>query len=174
MNKLERLYEIRKELDKTLRKIELEQVQLKNEITEKRNIGWNKMFDDLYSLKKYSCFIDTGISLYKCGDETLGFEIRDEYICVISWKHINCDGKRIEPRTETYFFTIKKQEPFKTDLLYRNYMKYVIYAIENWNEVKVEIERRLSKRIESEMKKKISNLEKRQNELEKELSLINH
>lgn len=172
MNNLERLYEVRKELDKAIKEIETEQSKIKDEIVEKRNIGWDRMFEDLYSLRKYSNFIDTGITLYKSKKETLGFEIRKDYICVISWEHFNCDGRQIEPRAETYFFTITKDKPFKTDSHYSDWIKYVTYAIENWNEVMREIEIRLSKQIELEMKKKISNLEQNQIELEKQLKAI--
>lgn len=175
MNNLERLYEARKELDKVLKEVEVEQSRIRDEITEKRTIGWDKMFEDLYSLRKYSNFIDTGIGLYKSKKETLGFEIRNDNICVISWIHFNCDGRQIEPKTETYFFAITKDKPFKpskADSHYSDWMKYVTYAIENWDEVIKEIEIRLSKRMELEMKKKISNSEQRQIELETQLNAI--
>ena len=65
MNNLEKLYKKRKELDKVLEEIKTEQFKMRNIITEKRNAGWDKMFEDLYSFKKYSNFIDTGIGLYE-------------------------------------------------------------------------------------------------------------
>lgn len=172
MNNLERLHEANKELDKVLNEIKIEQSKIKNEITEKRNDGWYKMFDDLFSLKKYSRYIDTGINIYSNRSETLGFEIREDYICVISWKHVDSNKRPIEPRTETYFFTIKQDKPFQTRSHYDRYMEYVILAIENWDDVMEEIEKRLEKKMEIEMKKKITNAEKRQMELEKQLIAI--
>lgn len=173
MNNLEKLYEARKALDKVLKDVEIEQSKLIKEITEKRDVGWDRMFSDLYSLRKYSNFIDTGIDLYKNRAETLGFEIRDNEICVLSWKHINFYGNQTEPKTETYFFSITRDKPFETNSYYKDWMKYVIYAIENWNEVMKEIEIRLSKQMELEMKKKISDSEEKQIELKKQLNAIN-
>lgn len=172
MTSLEKLYEARKKLDKVLKEVEIEQSKIQDELMEKRTAGWDKMFDDLYSLKKYSNFIDTGISLYKSKKETLGFEIRDDCICVISWKHADSYDRPIEPKMETYFFSITKDKPFKTDSHYSDWMEYVTHAIENWNEVMEEIKIRLSKRMELEMKKKISDSEKKQIKLEKQLDAI--
>lgn len=172
MNNLERLYEAKKEFDKALKEIETEQSKMEDEIKEKRNIGWDKMFDDLYVLRKYSNFIDTGVELCKSKSETLGFEIRNDYVCVISWEHFDCDNRPIEPRTKTYFFDITKDEPFKTDSHYSDWMKYVITAIENWDEVKKEIEKRLANKMEREMNKKAFDSEQRQVKLEKQLKAI--
>lgn len=172
MNILEKLYETRKELDAVLSEIEVEQSKLESEITEKRNISWNKMFEDLYSLKKYSRSIDTGVELYK--GETLGFEIRNDGIGVISWEHFNGNGKQIEPRKKTYFFTITQDKPFQVNSIYHEWMEYVIKAIENWSEVMKEIEKRLVKRMELEMTKKITVSEQKQTELENQLKAINN
>jgi len=172
MNNLEKLYEANKELDRVLKEVATNQLKIKDEISEKRNNGWNKMFDDLLSLKKYSKFIDTGIQIYSGRSKTLGFEIRDNYICVISWKHFDCDRKPIEPKTETYFFSITRDKPFQTNSHFGNHMEYVVTAIENWDDVKEEIERRLEKRMEIEMKKKLLKAEQTQTELEKQLEAI--
>lgn len=171
MNNLEKLYEMGKNLDKELKTIEIGQAKIEDEITKRRTIGWEKMFEDLYSLRKYSNNIDTGIMLYKSQKETLGFRLCDDYIVVISWEHLNCDGKKIEPRPHTSFFCITKGKPFEAND-YKVCMKYVVFAIENWDEVMKEIEKRLSEQMELEIKKKISNLEQKQIELDKQLKAI--
>lgn len=183
MNNLEKLYEARQELEKTLKEVEIEQSKTKNIITEKRNAGWDRMFKDLYSLRKYSSFIDTGIAIgakkYTLlgfelrGGYTLGFELRDNCISVISWEHFNCIGEPLsKPNVETYYFTIKKNKPFEVDSHYSAWMKYVLLAIENWDKTMDEIKLRLSKKMELEMKNRVSELEKNQEMLESELKAI--
>ncbi len=174
MKNLEMLLKAKEELDKILKVVEVEQLKMQDEIKAKKNIGWEKMFDDLYSLKKYSNFIDTGICLYGDKIETLGFEIRDNFICVISWKHFDKWGNKIEDKQGTYFFTIKKDSPFQAKSgNFADWMKFVVVAIEDWDNVMDEIKIRLAKKMELDMGKSISNSSKKQTELENQLKSIN-
>ena len=173
MNNLEKLLKARQELDNTLKEVEVEQAKIQAEITAKKNSGWDKMFEDLYSLRKYSKLMDSGIRLYQSNEETLGFRILDDGIIVVSIEHFASNGNEIEAREETCFFEIKKEKPYKAkNNLYYDLMKYVVFAIENWDKTIKEIEKRLEKSMELEMKRKISNSEKKQIELENQLKAI--
>lgn len=167
MENLERLYRIKKELDRQLEAVKNEQTILEKAIKDKRESKWNIMFDDLYKLSKYSRYIDTGIKLYNNDSETLGFEVREEFICVISWKHSYGKSK-----TDTYFFAIERDKPFYTNSHYKDWMKYVLKAVENWNDVLVEIEKRLAIKMKNDMVIKLDKTEKKQIELESQLRAI--
>lgn len=170
MKTLDMLYELNKNLDKQINNIKAYQNGLEKELAEKKKVCWEEFYDNLIELSKYSKFLDSGYSIYKDG-ETLGFEVRNGFIIVISWKHYDSNGRKlIEPRTDTYAFSIKRDMPFMaTNGSIKFWMKYLIEVIENWDYYLEETEKRLEERMIREMKKKIINTENKQIELENEL-----
>lgn len=169
MTNLERLYEMNNVLDAQINRIKASQNELEKEIAEKKKVCWEEMYDKLIELSKYSRFLDTGYSLYEDG-RTLGFEVRDGFIMLISWKHYDCDGRRLaEPRTDTYAFSIRRNKPFIADGNINFWLKDLIKVIDNWNFYLHEMEKRLEERMIREMKKKIINTENKQIQLENEL-----
>lgn len=162
---LEKLYFISQKLDEDLAEIYKGQEELRGKIDDKRTVRWEEMFEDLYKLSKYSCFLDTGIPLYR--GETLGFAVREKNIIVISWSH------RPEPALETCFFAIYKDKPFDAHgSHFASWMKYVLQAAENWSEVKQEMEKRLEEKMKRDMAKKMADAETTQKKLEQELRAI--
>lgn len=171
MTNLEKLYEMSKSLDAQLAEINSEQTVIENEITKKRKARWEEMFQDILSLEKYSRYLDTGLPLYK--KETLGFEIREDFIMVVSWSHFYDNGrKRPEPYLDTMFFAIYKDKPFHTTSHYATWMKYVLQAAENWSTVLPEMQRRLEEKMKRDMQKKVIQAEEKQKRLDAELLAI--
>lgn len=163
---LEKLYSISQKLDEDLAEIYKGQEELRGKIDDKRTVRWEEMFEDLYKLSKYSRFLDTGIPLYR--GETLGFEVRDTNIIVISFSH-----RYPEPAAETYFFAIYKDKPFDAHgSHYASWMEYVLQAAENWSKVKQEMEKRLEEKMKRDMAKKMADVETTQKKLEQELRAI--
>ena len=175
MTNLEKLYAVSQKLDEQLAEIKAEQEVIKQEIREKRAACWEEMFDDIYSLRKYSKYLDTGIPLYNSGKKTLGFEIRNDCILVISWSHYyeGSSKKRLEPYDETFFFSIYRDKPFDAcNSHYKEWMKYVLRAAENWSTVLPEIKKRLEEKLVRDMKKKVAQAEEKQRMLDKDLKAI--
>lgn len=169
MKTLDMLYELNKDLDKQIKDIKLHQNELEKKLAEKRKVCWEEFYDKLIELSKYSKFLDSGFVINNIGN-TLGFEVRNGFIVVISWIHYNCDGRKlIEPRTDTYAFSIKRDEPFIANGSIKCYLPYLVEVIENWDYYLEETEKRLEERMIREMKKKIVNTENKQIELENEL-----
>lgn len=173
MTNLEKLYEMSQSLDAQLAEIKTDQTVIENEIKEKRNARWEEMFQDILSLGKYSRHLDTGIPLYNSDKTTLGFEIREDYIMVVSWSHFyDYGGKRPEPFQDTMFFSIYKDKPFHTTSHYATWMKYVLQAVENWSTVLPEMQRRLEEKMKRDMQKKVVQAEEKQKQLDAELLAI--
>ncbi|MEE1255967.1 MAG: hypothetical protein UHN47_05590 [Lachnospiraceae bacterium] len=173
MTNLEKLYEMSKSLDAQLAEINSDQKVIETEIKEKRKTRWEEIFDDILSLRKYSRYLDTGISLYGTDKTTLGFEIRENFIMVISWSHFyDGGGKRPEPYLDTMFFAIYKDKPFYTTSHYERWMEYVLQAAENWSTVFPEMQRRLEEKMKRDMQKKVIQAEEKQKRLDAELFAI--
>lgn len=169
MKTLDMLYELNKDLNKQINSIKAYQNGLEKVVAEKKKVCWEEFYDKLIELSKYSKFLDSGFSINKCG-ETLGFEVRNGFIVVISWKHYDSNGRKlIEPETNIYAFSIKRDSPFIANGNISFWLKYLVEVIENWDFYLEETEKRLEERMIREMKKKIVNTESRQIELENEL-----
>lgn len=173
MKNLEILYKAKEEFEKVTKEIKENQAKIKDVVTEKRNDGWLKMFEDLYNYEKYSKYIDTGINAHNNADSTLGFRIDKDCIVVYSCRHVNNHGKRIEPDYDYCHYPITKEKPFETKERSYDYMiERIVYAIENWESVKIEIEKRIVLAMELQMKKDNLKLEENQKKLERELKGI--
>lgn len=166
---LENLYELNIALDKQINKIKEEQKKLEEEIKEKKKVCWEEFYDDLLKLSKYSKLLDTNYSINR-KEETLGFEVRNGFIVVMSWKHYNCDGKKLnEPKKECYAFRIERDYPFMNlSRSFDYWMPYLEEVIEDWDYYLKETKKNLEEKMIREMKKKIIDTESKQIDLKKE------
>lgn len=168
MTNLEKLYEMNRQLEEQLSDIKHSQSELAKEIETRKKVLWEEMFDDIFSLSKYSKTLDTGFTIHK--GETLGFDIRDNCIVVISWSHEYENKKRPEPYLDTFYFPMYRDKPFDAEGSHFAYaMEYLVKVAENWKETKEEMIRRLEEKLERDMKKKIDNAIDKQKQLEDEL-----
>lgn len=168
MTNLEKLYKMNIALDKQIDRIKESQNELEKEVIEKKKVAWENMYDKLVELSKYSVYLDTGYC--RCKD-TIGFEVRDNFIIIISWKHYDCDGRKLaEPRTDTYACSIERDKPFYTSGHFSYWMEHLVEIMDDWDYHVEQMEKNLEARMIREMQKKIANTEKRQVELENELN----
>lgn len=171
MNTLEMLYELNNNLDRQINNIKAYQNQMEKEIANRKRVCWEEVYDKLVELSKYSVFLDSGYPIRNDDKETLGFEVRNGFIMVISWVHYDSRyGKLAEPRKQTYAFAIRRDRPFIADGNIDFWLPYLVEVIDDWNFYLKEIENRLEKRMIREMKKKIVNTESKQVQLENELA----
>ena len=156
---LDKLYTLDKELDRNLEVVKEEQNNIKAVIEANKAVAWEKMCDDLFSLRKYApigkeFFVDTGIKACSRNSgryPSLGFVIRSNEILFHT----------IEENTRgTYYFCFTKDKPFRgadTDHMSKYDMdKLTNVILANWEECFENIKRNLVVDLEQRMKDKIA------------------
>lgn len=168
MDNLEKLYELNYQLDKSLEHIKMEQLKEKEKINLKKSELWNKMFDDLNSLKKYEYCFDTNIPSFE--GKTWGFKASDNYYLFGEFSH-----KEEISEFDSYLLLLKRELPYQDERgTYdrRHWISYLERLLEDWDNVFENIKIELEKRIKLQMKQKIEEQIEEQKDINNKIKIL--
>ncbi|MCD8110859.1 MAG: hypothetical protein LUE14_12345 [Clostridiales bacterium] len=156
---LEKLYQESRSLDAEVAAAAKMESERQEKFRQERNKRWERMCDDILTLSKYSPLMDTGVPVYKDATvkvETLGFDVYEGNIRMISWLQKDREREYDPPKRTTCFFYISRNIPYKNSApsSLTSFVDRLDILADNWEDILPVLEDDIAKRLEMDIKMK--------------------